>query len=401
MKKFNLKVSFTAQIFISLVLAIVVGAMMTGEVAFADTYIKPFGTIFLNLLKFIVVPLVLLSIMSGMLSMDDVSKIGKLSIKTLAFFASTTIIAVCLGLIFGTLMKDVFPIVPIPESSSISTCNQTFMDQIVNIFPINFIDPLLHDNMMQIIVIAVAFAIAIVHIGEKGKLLRDIVLSMNEAVTKVLGYIMAIAPIGVFCMLTPVVATNGVNVLGVYAVLLGTDYACFLIHILITYVPLIYFIGRCNPIHFFKEMTPAILFAFSSDSGVATLPYTMKSCEELGVKKDIGSFILSLGATIHMDGVAIYLSLTSVFIAACCGVDLSFQQYIAIAVSSTIASIGTPGIPGGCLALMAMVFSSAGLPVEGVAIAAGIDRIVDMGRTVMSITGDAACAVAIQRYEKE
>lgn len=200
-------------------------------------------------------------------------------------------------------------------------------------------------------------------------------------------------------MLTPVVAVNGMQVLGVFAMLLGVDYAAFAIHAALVYVPSVYFLGRCNPLHFFRKMSPAMLFAFSSDSSVATLPYTMKSAEQLGVRKDVGSFVLSLGATINMDGVAIYLGVASVFIASCCGIDLTVQQYMAIAFSSTIASIGTPGVPGGALALMAMVFHSAGLPVEGVALIAGIDRLVDMGRTVMSITGDASCAVVMQRLD--
>ena len=140
-----------------------------------------------------------------------------------------------------------------------------------------------------------------------------------------------------------------------------------------------------------------MLFAFSSDSSVATLPYTIDYAEKLGVKRGIGSFVLSLGATINMDGVAIYLGVTAVFIATCCGIDLTMQQYLALALSATVASVGTPGIPGGSLALMAMVFASAGIPIEGVAIAAGIDRIVDMGRTTMSITGDASCAVVMQK----
>ena len=141
-----------------------------------------------------------------------------------------------------------------------------------------------------------------------------------------------------------------------------------------------------------------MLFAYSSVSSVATLPYTMGSTRRLGVREDVGNFVLSLGATVNMDGVAIYLGVTSVFIATCCGIDLTMQQYMAVALSATIASIGTPGIPGGSLALMAMVFGSAGIPIEGVALVAGIDRIVDMARTTMSITGDASCAVVMQRF---
>jgi Na+/H+-dicarboxylate symporter len=146
-------------------------------------------------------------------------------------------------------------------------------------------------------------------------------------------------------------------------------------------------------------MQPAMMFAFSSDSSVATLPYSMQCTEKMGVSKDVGRFVLSLGATINMDGVAIYLGVASVFMATCCGIDLTMDQYFAIAFAATVASIGTPGIPGGSLALMAMVFASAGIPIEGVAVAAGIDRVVDMARTVMSITGDASCAVVMQRIQ--
>ncbi len=171
---------------------------------------------------------------------------------------------------------------------------------------------------------------------------------------------------------------------------------CFVIHAGLVYSSAVGLLGGLSPLKFFKEMQPAMLFAFSSDSSVATLPYTMQCTEKMGVNKDIGRFVLSL-ATINMDGVAIYLGVASVFMANCCGIDLTKSQYLAIAFASTVASIGMPGIPGGSLALMAMVFASAGIPVECVAVAAGIDRLIDMGRTVMSVTGDASCAVVMQR----
>ena len=236
-----------------------------------------------------------------------------------------------------------------------------------------------------------------VHVAERGEPARKLVLSLNEVVGKVLSYIMAVAPVGVFCMLTPVVVENGPSVLGSYVVLVVLAYSCFLIHILCVYSPLVYFLGGLSPLRFLKEMQPALLFAFSSDSSVATLPYSMKCTEKLGVDRSIGSFVLPLGATINMDGVAIYLGTTSVFMATCCGIDLTINQYLSIAFAATVASIGTPGIPGGSLALMAMAFASAGIPVECVAVAARIDRIIDMGRTVMSVTGDASCAVVMQK----
>ena len=394
------KPSLTTQIGIALLLAVLAGVLLRNQGDFVNGYIKPIGIIFLNLLKFIVVPLVLFSIMAGILSMNDISKVGKLGIRAVLYFMVTTLFAVTLGLVVPSLMKGFLPLIRIsPEvmAADIEVPDRTVMDQIVEMFPSNVIAPMSSMAMMQIIVIALFFGIAMVHVGEKGELARKVTLSFNEVVGKILEYIMALAPIGVFCMLTPVVVENGPAVLGSYAALLALAYLCFVIHAGVVYSAAVGLLGGLSPLKFFKAMQPAMLFAFSSDSSVATLPYTMQCTEKLGVSKEIGRFVLSLGATINMDGVAIYLGVASVFMAACCGIDLTMSQYLAIAFASTVASIGTPGIPGGSLALMAMVFASAGIPVECVAVAAGIDRIIDMGRTVMSVTGDASCAVVMQQ----
>ncbi|MBO4751392.1 MAG: dicarboxylate/amino acid:cation symporter [Bacteroidales bacterium] len=395
------KPSLTAQIGIALLLAVLAGVLLQNHADFVNGYIKPFGTIFLNLLKFIVVPLVLFSIMAGILSMNDIKKVGKLGLRALLYFMGTTLFAVTLGLVVPTLLKGVLPLISIsPEAASevVDTPRLSVMDQIVNMFPKNIIAPFVSMEMMPVIVIALFFGIAMVHVGEKGEMARKVTLSLNDVIGKVLSYVMALAPIGVFCMLTPVVVDNGPSVLGSYAALLGLAYLCFTIHAGVVYSTAVALLGRLSPLKFFKGLQPAMLFAFSSDSSVATLPYTMECTEKMGVKKEIGRFVLSLGATINMDGVAIYLGVASVFMAACCGIDLTLGQYMAIAFAATVASIGTPGIPGGSLALMAMVFASAGIPVECVAVAAGIDRIIDMGRTVMSVTGDASCAVVMQRF---
>ena len=397
------KLSLTTQIAIALFLAVVAGILLQDYADFVNEYIKPLGNIFLNLLKFIVVPLVLFSIMAGILSMNDVSKVGKLGLRALFYFMFTTVIAVTLGLVTSTLVKGFLPLIHVETGNSaakIEIPDITIMDQIVNMFPENIMLPLTNMTMMQVIVIAIFFGVAMVHVGEAGEAARKLTLSANVVVSKVLSYIMALAPIGVFCMLTPVVVSNGPSVLGSYAVLVVLGYFCFCVHAVFVYGSFVYLLGGLSPLRFFKALHPAMLFAFSSDSSVATLPYTMECTERLGVRKDIGNFVLSLGATINMDGVAIYLGVASVFMATCCGIDLTLQQYLAIAFASTIASIGTPGIPGGLLALMAMVFASAQIPVECVAIVAGVDRIVDMGRTVMSITGDASCAVVMQNRLK-
>ena len=393
------RLSLTTQILIALLLAVLAGVLLHNQADFVNSYIKPIGTIFLNLLKFIVVPLVLFSIMAGILSMNDIKKVGSLGLRTLLYFMVTTIFAVTLGLVVPTLLKGVLPLIHINQNAAatVEVPRLSVVDQIVEMFPSNLVEPLVSMRMMPIIVIALFFGIAMVHVGEKGEMARKITLSFNDVVGKVLQYIMALAPIGVFCMLTPVVVENGPSVLGSYAALLGLAYLCFAIHAGMVYSSSVALLGKMSPLKFFRNMQSAMLFAFSSDSSVATLPYTMQCTEKMGVGKEIGRFVLSLGATINMDGVAIYLGVASVFMAACCGIDLTFSQYMAIAFASTVASIGTPGIPGGSLALMAMVFASAGIPVECVAVAAGIDRIIDMGRTVMSVTGDASCAIAMQR----
>ena len=394
------KISLTAQIGIALLLAVLAGILLRNQADFVNTYIKSIGVIFLNLLKFIVVPLVLFSIMAGILSMNDISKVGKLGLRTILYFITTTLFAVTLGLVVPSLLKGVLPTIHISASAVaevVDTPRLSVMEQIVEMFPSNILAPVSSMAMMQIIVIALFFGIAMVHVGEKGEMARKVTLSFNDVVCKILEYIMALAPIGVFCMLTPVVVENGPAVLGSYAAMLGLAYLCFAVHAGVVYSSAVGLIGRLSPLKFFKELQPAMLFAFSSDSSVATLPYTMQCTEKMGVDKEIGRFVLSLGATINMDGVAIYLGVASVFMANCCGIDLTMSQYLAIAFASTVASIGTPGIPGGSLALMAMVFASAGIPVECVAVAAGIDRLIDMGRTVMSVTGDASCAVVMQR----
>lgn len=394
------KLSLTTQIGIALLLAVLAGVLLRNQADFVNTYIKPIGIIFLNLLKFIVVPLVLFSIMAGILSMNDISKVGKLGLRALLYFMTTTLFAVTLGLVVPSLLRGILPTIRISTEAAVKVVEAphlSVMDQLVEMFPNNILEPVSSMAMMQIIVIALFFGIAMVHVGEKGEMARKVTLSFNDVVGKILEYIMALAPIGVFCMLTPVVVENGPAVLGSYAALLALAYFCFAVHAGVVYASAVGLLGGLSPLKFFKGMQPAMLFAFSSDSSVATLPYTMQCTEKMGVNKDIGRFVLSLGATINMDGVAIYLGVASVFMANCCGIDLTMSQYLAIAFASTVASIGTPGIPGGSLALMAMVFASAGIPVECVAVAAGIDRLIDMGRTVMSVTGDASCAVVMQR----
>ena len=395
--------SLAIQIFIALVLAIIVGLIL-GEkgASFASSYIKPFGTIFLNLIKFIVCPIVLFSIMSGIVSMRDVKKVGSIGLKTVVFYLCTTAIAIIIGLGVASLAKGLFPMIATTDLTYSAKASTSFMDTIVGIFPSNFVAPLLNANMLQIIVMAILVGFAIVVIGEK----RDIkvvegFLDLNEIFLKCMEMILKLSPIGVFCLLCPVIAQNGSQIIGSLAMVLLVAYICYILHAVLVYSVSVFTMGGVSPLKFFKGMMPAIMFAFSSASSVGTLPINMKCVDELGADKEISSFVLPLGATINMDGTAIYQGVCAVFIAACYGINLTLPQMLTIVLTATLASIGTAGVPGAGMVMLAMVLTSVGLPVDGIALVAGVDRIFDMGRTTVNITGDAACAIVVSNIERK
>ena len=395
--------SLAIQIFIALVLAIIVGLILGEKGApFASSYIKPFGTIFLNLIKFIVCPIVLFSIMSGIVSMRDVKKVGSIGLKTVVFYLCTTAIAIIIGLGVASLAKGLFPMIATTDLTYTANASTSFMDTIVGIFPSNFVAPLLNANMLQIIVMAIVVGFAIVVIGEK----RDIkvvegFLDLNEIFLKCMEMILKLSPIGVFCLLCPVIAQNGSQIIGSLAMVLLVAYICYILHAVLVYSVSVFTMGGVSPIKFFKGMMPAIMFAFSSASSVGTLPINMKCVDELGADKEISSFVLPLGATINMDGTAIYQGVCAVFIAACYGINLTLPQMLTIVLTATLASIGTAGVPGAGMVMLAMVLTSVGLPVDGIALVAGVDRIFDMGRTTVNITGDAACAIVVSNIERK
>ena len=393
------KLSLAGKIFIALVLAIIVGVLMVNHSAFAVEYIKPFGTIFLNLIKFVVVPVVIFSIMSGVISMKDIKEVGAIGWKTVVFYIVTTSFAITIGLAVGNLAKGLFPVLSTTGLSYEPAAATKMMDVIVNIFPNNFIAPMAEGNMLQVIVMAILISFGIILAGEKGTKAGELVESLNEVFMKVMDIILKLSPIGVFCLLCPVVAENGPAILGSLAMVLLVAYGCYILHAVLVYSASVKVLGKVSPLVFFREMAPAILFAFSSASSVGTLPLNIECTERLGVRKEIASFILPLGSTINMDGTAIYQGVCAIFIASCYGIDLTFGQMITIVLTATLASIGTAGVPGAGMIMLAMVLQSVGLPVEGIALVAGVDRIFDMGRTTLNITGDAACSVVVNHME--
>ena len=395
------KMSLAGQIFIGLGLGIIAGLIFlaAGKADWAVNYVKPFGTIFLNLIKFIVVPIVLTSIIAGVISMRDIRKVGAIGWKTVVYYMLTTACAVVIGLVFANIFKGTYQVLQTSGLEYEVAEAGSFMDTLVNIFPSNAVQPLANATMLQVIVIALFFGFGIILAGDKGKPLADMINSLCDVSMIIMEMILKLSPIGVFCLITPVVAENGTKILGSLAMVLLTAYICYIIHAVVVYSATVKTMAGISPITFFKGMAPAMVFAFSSASSVGTLPMNLECAEKLGADREVASFVLPLGATINMDGTEIYQGVCAIFIATCYGVDLTLPQMLTIVLTATLASIGTAGVPGAGMVMLAMVLQSVGLPVEGIALVAGVDRIFDMGRTTVNITGDAACSIIVSKME--
>lgn len=396
------KLSLATKILIGLVLGIIVGLLFTKNPQFVTTYIKPFGTIFINLIKMVVVPVVLFSIISGVLALKDIRKVGSIGVKTMGFYMVTTAMAVILGLVLANVI-DIAGGAMFDTSGLQYEAKEApkFVDTLINIFPASLFKPLVEANMLQVIVIAILFGFGIILAGEKGQIAADIAESMNEVSMKVMGMIISLSPYGVFALMAPVVAENGPSIIGKLLRLILVCYLGYILQAGVVYSTMLRVVGNFSPIRFFKGLAPAMMMAFSSASSNATLPLNIECTEKMGVKKEVAAFVLPLGATINMDGTAIYQGISAVFIASVFGVDLTIGQMATIVLTATLASIGTAGVPGAGMIMLAMVLESVGLPVEGIALIMGIDRIVDMGRTTVNITGDSACAICVNNLEEK
>ena len=381
------KMSLPVQIFIALVLGIVVGLMFyfTGAAGFTTSYIKPFGDIFVNLLKFIVVPVVLLSMIDGIISMGDMKKVGSVGWKTVAYFLVTTAAACVIGLVFANIFLNagLFPtdLALTDGQTWDGATSANFMDTLVAIFPSNMWKSFTDANMLQVIVIALMFGGGILAAGEKGKLAQDLVSSLYSVIDRVMAFIISLSPIGVFTMMTWVIG--------------------YIVHAIICYSVSASAFAGVSPLKFFKGAAPAMIFAFTSTSSAATIPLSKECADELGAESDVSSFVIPLGATINMDGTAIYQCVATIFLAACCGMTLTVGQMVTIVVTATLASIGTAGTPGAGMIMLAMVLEAMNIPVDMIMIIYGIDRLFDMGRTCLNITGDVSCALCVTKWENE
>ena len=400
------KLSLPAQIFIALLLGIVVGLAFyfMGKPEITTNYLKPFGTIFVNLLKFIVVPVVLLSMIDGIVSMGDMKKVGSVGWKTVAYFLVTTAIACVIGLVFANIFNNagLFPTLQLVDGQVWEKATSAnFMDTLIGIFPSNLWESFRTSNMLQVIVIALLFGGSILAAGEKSKLVRDMVTSAYAVVERLMEFIISLSPIGVFTYMTWVVATQGAEILGSLALVILCAYIGYILHAVLVYSVSAKAFAGISPVKVFKNASAAMIFAFTSTSSAATLPVSKECADALGAEDDISSFVLPLGATINMDGTAIYQCVATVFLATCAGMQLTLSQMILIVVTATLASIGTAGTPGAGMIMLAMVLEAIGIPVAYIGLIVAVDRLFDMGRTCLNVTGDIACSLCVTKWESK
>ena len=396
------KLSLPQQIIIALILGVVVGLVcyFTQTAEFTKNFLKPFGDIFVNLLKFIVVPVVLLSMIQGILAMGDLKKVGTVGGKTVGFFMGTTAVACVIGLVLANLFLslDLFPTLTLGDTTYEAKQFDGFMSVLIGIFPTNMWSAFVNANMLQVIVIALFLGGAMLAAGEKSQMCRDFVDSAYAVIEKLMAFIISLSPIGVFTYMAWVTAMQGAEILGSLALVLLCAYVGYFLHAIIVYSFSAKAFAGMSPVAFFKGAVPAMIFAFTSASSTATLPVSKECADKMGADKDISSFVLPLGATIHMDGTAIYMCVATVFLATCAGVELTLTQLIMVVAIATLSAIGTAGTPGAGVIMLTMVLGTVGIPVDYIGLIIAVDRLFDMGRTTMNITGDIAGALCVTKW---
>lgn len=397
------KLHLTVKILIGLVAGIIVGVILnlTGAANIANEWIKPFGTLFLNLIKMVIVPLVFASLVMGACGLGDIKKVGRIGGKTILYFLCTTAFAVILGLLIGKLF-NVGSGMTLPADATYEAKEATsFVDTLLNIIPTNPFNALVQGNMLQVIAFALFVGVGIAIVGPKAEGFKRGMEGFAEVMYTIIGGIMKLAPYAVFCLIIPVVAEQGIGVLAPLGMLIAAVYLACILHAAIVYSATVKILGKTSPLAFFKAVAPASLFAFTTASSAATLPFSMESARKLGVSPQVRSFVLPLGATINMDGTAAFQGICALFVAAVYGIDLTLGQMITIVLSATLASIGTAGVPGAGTVMLGMVLTTVNLPLEAIAIIMGVERILDMARTCVNVTGDVACSVVVAASEKE
>lgn len=390
------------------VLGLVLNALGQGEPGtfgrdvLADGVFELIRRIFMNLLMMLVVPLVLVSLVCGVASMSDIGALGRIGIKALTFYIGTTAIAITMALGVAYLVSPGtgVEVVMTAEEAFEGRDAPSLLDVLAGVFPSNPFASLAEANMLQVIVFALLFGVAMVVAGEPGRKVLAGFQALNEVIIQLVWLVMMIAPLGVFALLAANLTREGFSEIANLAQYFFLVLALLFVHALVTYPLILKFIGGLSPITFLRKMAPVQIFAFGTASSNATIPLNLSNTRDrLGVDNKVCSFTIPLGATINMDGTAIMQGVATVWIANVSGVDLTLTQYGIVIITATIASIGTAGVPSVGLIMLTMVLTSIGLPVENVAILLGIDRLLDMVRTAVNVTGDATASCVIAKSE--
>lgn len=366
-------------------------------------FLVPMGNVFLRGIKMLVVPLVLFSIICGAASVGDVKKLGRVGGKIFIYYIITTAFATTIALFMANILKPGVGVKLKASKEIVKTASPPFiMDMLINMIPSNPIEAMVKGDMLQIIVFALIFGISITLVGDKAKNLLNIFEEVNNVLLKMIDVIMIVAPLGVFALISNVIMTQGLKVLIPLMKYVLVAVLVMIIQIFFIYGGMLKFIGKLNPVNFFKKFWPVMIFALSTSSSNATIPMNLETCErKFGVDKSVASFTIPLGATINMDGTAIMQGVAALFIAQMYGINVTFNQQITIILIATLASIGTSGVPSAGVVMLSMVLQQIGLPLEGVGLVLSVDRIVDMVRTTVNITGDAVGTLIVANSEKE
>jgi len=387
------------KILIGMFLGVIVGTVMGPDAAI----LKPLGTLFINAIKMLIVPLVFFSLIVGITSMKDTQKMGRIGLKAIVLYMGTTSVAISIGLGLAAIFMPGAGLNMVASATDTIAPNApTLVQTLLDMIPKNPVGALAAGNILQIIVFAIGLGVSLALIGDKADPAIKLFESLAEAMYKLTELVMKLAPYGVFGLMAWVSGIYGVDVLLPLLKVITVVYLGALIHIVVFYSGMISLLGRLNPLRYLKSLANPAAVAFTTTSSSGSLPATISaSREELGVSKGVASFVLPLGATINMDGTALYQGVCALFIAQAFGIDLAASDYITIILTATLASIGTAGVPGAGLIMLSLVLTTVGLPLEGLAIVAGIDRILDMARTTVNICGDMMVSLLVAKSEGE
>ncbi|HHM04168.1 MAG TPA: dicarboxylate/amino acid:cation symporter [Gammaproteobacteria bacterium] len=404
------KMTMTTKILVWMVAGLVVGSLINataGQVAFVQDYLvnglfHVAGAIFINMLKMLVVPLVTFSLICGVCGLGDVSKLGRVGLKSFLLFILTTALAITLAISAAALVGPGEGFELAEDTTQFTAPPAPPLTEVfINLVPSNPVSAFAEGNMLQIIFFVILFGICILMAGEAARPIADAAERLNLVMMQVVTVVMHIAPYGVFALMAKTFALQGLGLILPMISYFGVVAIVLLLHAAGTLMLLLKFLGRVSPLMFLRKVRAAQIFAFSTSSSNATIPVTLRTTEKrMGVDNSTASFIVPFGATINMDGTAIMQGVATVFIANVYGIDLGLGGYLTVIGMAVLASIGTAGVPGVGLIMLAMVLNQVGLPVEGIALIMGVDRLLDMMRTAVNVTGDAAITTIVARSEK-